>query len=227
MPLSVLEAFSSPGLTLSSCLHRRGAPDAAQDVVCLLGSEHTLLAHVQLFIQENSTGLLSMSSSPSLCSCLGLPQHRCSPLHLDLLNPLGSHGPTSQVHVSLQTCWRPPPCWNSSFPFGTGAHQCCPPVLDTKHNDTDTRSRIAQSLDQANLQCWALLLCWCWGVSSPMCLAFSRTNPARLTPSGLALSSHSHFAPQTLFRRRLALPHIGSALGCLFWWIVGVHLTLM
>lgn len=88
MPLSVLEAFSSPCLTLSSCLHRRGAPDAAQDVVCLLGSEHTLLAHVQLFIQENSTGLLSMSSSPCLSSCLGLPQRRCSPLHLDLLSPI-------------------------------------------------------------------------------------------------------------------------------------------
>lgn len=151
--------------------------------------------------------------------------------------PLVSHGPTSQVHVSLdgnpsfcvicKLAVSSPPCWNSSFPFGTGALQCCPPVLDIKHNDTDTRSRMAQSLDQANLQCWALLLCCCWGVSSPMCLAFSRTNPARLTPSGLALSSHSHFAPQTLFRRRQALPHIGSALGCLFWWIVGVHLTLM
>lgn len=91
----------------------------------------------------------------------------------------------------------------------------CPPVTDIKHNNADTRSRRAQSSDQASSQCWALLL-WCWGVSSPICLAFSRTNSARLTPAGLPLSSCSQFAPYTPFRRGLARLHFGSALGCLF-----------
>ena len=53
--------------------------DAAQDTVGLLGCKSTLLIHVQLFIRPNfqpkffSAELLSVSSSPSLYSYLGLP----------------------------------------------------------------------------------------------------------------------------------------------------------
>jgi len=53
-------------------------------------AQHTLLAHVQHFIyralQQLLHWLLSVSSSPSLYSYLGLPKFKCSTLHLALLN---------------------------------------------------------------------------------------------------------------------------------------------
>ena len=50
------------------CCH--SCVDAAQNTVGLLGCKHTLLAHVQLFRMPKSfsSGMLSVSSSPSLYS---------------------------------------------------------------------------------------------------------------------------------------------------------------
>jgi len=61
--------------------------DAAQNTVGFLGCKSTLLAHAQLFIIRIPIYMvLLVSTSPSLYSCLGLPQPKCNTLHFALLN---------------------------------------------------------------------------------------------------------------------------------------------
>jgi len=85
--------------------------DAAQDTVGLLGCKRTLLADVQLFVYTRtpksfSARLFSVSSSPSLCTYLGLPWSKYNTLHLALV---GSCRPTSQACPGPPV-WHPFPC---------------------------------------------------------------------------------------------------------------------
>ena len=75
------------------------AGDAAQGTVGLLGCQHTLPGHVQLFIHQHPQVLLRtavltpFSSQPVFV--LGIAWPMCSTLHLALLNFWGSHRPPS------------------------------------------------------------------------------------------------------------------------------------
>ncbi len=92
------------------------------DAVGPLGCKHTAGPCSAFLSTRNprsfSVGLLSMSSSPSLYSYLGLPRPKCNALHMDLLNLmrftwahcsacLGSSG----WHPIPWTCWPHHTAW--------------------------------------------------------------------------------------------------------------------
>lgn len=82
-----------------------GHPSFAQNILGHPGCKCTLVAQIQLSsiktLKFFSAGLLSINSSPSPYSCLGLPQPTCNALHLALSKLIRfSNAPFSNVSTA-------------------------------------------------------------------------------------------------------------------------------
>lgn len=85
------------------------------------------------------------------------------------------------------------------IPSGTGTLQPWPPITNIKHTNSETRNSLSlQSSDQANLQCWAMLL---WQSKADVQAALSaRPSAGQTLPGWHPVAWHSPLAPILVYK---------------------------